>query len=435
MELPGELMVDMEVTQEAEEPAVPVEKKTHWQRIFDWEYFWLSVFIFCLLVLHFGTIYQEYHPFLLFQETNGGNYFLSTSTTIFDEEHYIKDARSIIEGKGTLRPEHLPLGKLVIVAGMKIFGDTPLGWRFFPILLGAAGIVLFYLVCRQLKMSLTASYLAVFFLGLENQTFVQTTVAMLDVTLLPLMLGSFLLYLRKNYLAAGVFIGLAGLVKLTGFMVLPAMMMHWAITRRERNYNFLWLIVLSVASFFILMPGFEYFISGTLVNPIERIKTVLSLSSSLTWATAYQTIDSRPWDWLLKVDLLPYFYRPHYVGTIGITVWYIIIPILGYMVYRTFLKNEAAHFALWWFFGTFILWIPLSILTNRISFVYYFFPSTGAICIGMGLAFAQLADAWRFGVSKAWRWASIIGLSGYLLMHVAVFLALSPFTAWWVYPI
>lgn len=427
-------MVDMEITLPPEVPAAAAAPRSRQQRFLGWEYFWLCVIVVALLIMHFSLLYQEFHPFYLFQKTDGQNFFLGSSTTIFDEEHYIKDARSIIAGEGTLRPEHLPLGKLVIIAGMKLFGDNPLGWRFFPILLGAVGIVFFYLVCRQLKMSKTAAYLATFFLALENQTFVQTTVAMLDVSLLPLMLISFWLYLRKNYLAAGVFIGLSGLVKLTGLMILPAIMMHWAITRRERDFRFLGLILISLVSFAVLLPGFEYFIFGHFANPIERMKTVLSLSSSLTWTSAYQTIDSRPWDWILKVDMLPYFYRPHYVGTISLTVWYIIIPIVGYMVYRTCLKNEAAHFALWWFFGTWVLWVPLSLLTNRISFVYYFFPATGVICIGMGLAFAQLADAWRFGVSRGWRWASIVGLSGYLLMHVVVFLALSPFTAWWIYP-
>jgi len=425
----------MEVTELPAEPAVPAAKTSRLKRLLGWEYLPLCLLTVLLLIMHFSLVYQEAHPFFLFQKTAPGNYFLGSDNTIFDEEHYVKDARSILAGEGTLRAEHLPLGKLVIVAGMKLFGDVPLGWRFFPILLGVTGIVFFYLVCRQLKMSKTAAYLATFFLAFENQTFVQTGIAMLDVSLLPLMLISFWLYLRKNYLLAGVFIGLCGLVKLTGFMILPVIIMHWILTRRERDFKFLGLIALSAVTFVILLPGFEYFIFGHFVSPLDRLKTVVSLSSSLTWTSAYQTIDSRPWDWILKVDMLPYYYRPHYVGTLGITIWYVIIPIIGYLVYRACLKNEAAHFALWWFFGTFILWIPLSIITNRISFVYYFFPSTGAICIGMGLAFAQLVDAWRFGVSKAWRWASIIGLSGYMLMHLVVFLALSPFTSWWIYPI
>ena len=35
---------------------------------------------------------------------------------------------------------------------MLIFGDNPLGWRFFSVILGAISIVLFYLICRNLSM-------------------------------------------------------------------------------------------------------------------------------------------------------------------------------------------------------------------------------------------------------------------------------------------
>ena len=70
-----------------------------------------------------------------------------------------------------LRPEHPPLGKLIIVAGIEIFGDNPWGWRFFPILFGTASIVLFYFLCRRLDMSRNASNIATFLLAFENMTF------------------------------------------------------------------------------------------------------------------------------------------------------------------------------------------------------------------------------------------------------------------------
>ena len=35
-------------------------------------------------------------------------------------------------------PEHPPLGKEIIAAGLALFGDDPWGWRFFPVLAGSA---------------------------------------------------------------------------------------------------------------------------------------------------------------------------------------------------------------------------------------------------------------------------------------------------------
>jgi len=42
---------------------------------------------------------------------------------MFDEQHYVPDARSILAGNGTQRLEHPPLAKLFIAAGIAIFGD------------------------------------------------------------------------------------------------------------------------------------------------------------------------------------------------------------------------------------------------------------------------------------------------------------------------
>ncbi|GAI29899.1 unnamed protein product, partial [marine sediment metagenome] len=55
---------------------------------------------------------------------------------VFDEQHYVTEARSILQGGDDLHWEHPPLGKLFIVFGMFLFGDNPLGWRFFSILFG-----------------------------------------------------------------------------------------------------------------------------------------------------------------------------------------------------------------------------------------------------------------------------------------------------------
>ena len=120
------------------------------KRVFGWLHRWdysvLCLMVLIIQVLHFSVIMQPNEP-------------------LFDEIHYIEDARIIIDGDGTQRLEHPPLGKLFIVAGMQLFGDNPFGWRFFPILFGAAGIVFMYLICRRLNLSKRVSYLAVFLLA------------------------------------------------------------------------------------------------------------------------------------------------------------------------------------------------------------------------------------------------------------------------------
>ena len=440
--------MDMEVTGESHNPEVLpsptltreflpelITKPNLFMLIIHWEYFWLSILVVLLLGMHFSLVYQQYHPFYLFEEVGGPYAFLSPEQTIFDEAHYIENSRSILNGEGDMRGEHPPLGKVLILAGIKIFGDNPFGWRFFPILMGVAGIVFFYLTCRRLNMGKWAAYLATFFLAFENLTFTLSSVAMLDVFMLPLMMAAFWLYLRHNYLLAGLLVALTALVKITGVLILPAILLHWMIFRRDGDWKFLGLLIVAAVSFVALLSGLEYFTVGQLTNPITRISSMLGGMSALTFETAAHPYMSRPWWWILKVDIMPFAYVPHYVATVGLTLWGLIIPALIYMIYRSCKGNEASRFALLWFFGTYILWIPLSLLTDRVSFVYYFYPSIGAICIGMGLAFNRLGEIWQYGNNKTGRWTSLGIVIAFMVLTIAVFLGLSPFTNWWSYPI
>ena len=334
LELLRQFDMDMEVTGASQVPEVPPapnltreflpvppNKPNLLKRVLHWEYFLLSLLVVLLLVMHFSLVYQQYHPFYLFEKVGGSYSFLSPDQTIFDEAHYVNNARSILNGEGDLRGEHPPIGKLLVLAGMKIFGDNPLGWRFFPILMGVAGIVFFYLTCRRLNMGKWAAYLATFFLAFENLTFIQSQVAMLDVFMLPLMMVAFWLYLRQNYLLSGLFIGLTALVKITGVFILPAIILHWMIFRRDGDWKFLGLMLVAAVSFVALMPGLEYFTAGHFTNPIERIGSMLGGMSSLTFDTAAHPFMSRPWSWILNVDLMPFAYVPHYLATISLTLW------------------------------------------------------------------------------------------------------------------
>jgi len=427
MELHRQFTLDMEI-------------KNKLRKTIKNEYFGLFLLVILLLVTHFALVYQQIHPFFLFQKAEPqyqtAQYtvaFLSPDQVIFDEKHYVDDARSIINERIDPRSEHPPLGKLFIIAGIKLLGDNPWGWRFFPIIVGIIGIVFFYLVCRRLKMSIATAYIATFLLAFENQTFIQTQVAMLDVFLLPFMLISMWLYLRKNYLLSGIFIGLTALVKVNGILILLIIIVHWLIARRHDDWRFPGLIILAPVTFVGLLGVLEYFIWGHFTNPIGRIYSMMSGMSSLTFVTAAHPNMSRPWEWLMYIDLMPYAYYPHYMATISPTVWAMIIPSVIYGFYRISRGNGAALFALLWFAGTYLPWIVLNVLTDRITFVYYFFPTIGSICILIGLAIDQLICIRKAASNRILRRSALATCVVFLALHVVAFLALSPLTDWWKY--
>ncbi len=378
-----------------------------------WEYAELLVLVLVTLALHLSIIMQPDRP-------------------LFDEHHYVSDAGLILEGEGTERTEHPPLGKLLIASGIRLFGDNPFGWRFFSVLSGTIGTILFYLICRQLTLSRKASFLATFLLALENLSFVQASIAMLDVYSLVFTMGAFWLYLRGNYAMSGVAIGLSALAKLSGVLALPVIGLHWFLTGWKRPWRFLTSMLLAPVAFLLLMPLFDFIIWHKWFNPIERMGTMLRLSSSITNAQ-YPDVGSRPWEWILFPEVMPYWWTPNYTGMISPTLWAFILPVVIYITFRAIKGNTPVLLPFAWFLGTYLIWIPISLITDRVTYIYYFYFTIGAICIGLGIISSQLPDI----ASKASkiRWLIRLVVPIYILGHLVAFIVLAPVSLWWSIPL
>jgi dolichyl-phosphate-mannose-protein mannosyltransferase len=393
-----------------------MEMKEAFFRIYRWEHFWLCLLVLVTLIMHLVIIAVP--PEL-----------------ILDEMHYVPEARNIIAEQEILRPEHPPLAKFFVVSGIRLFGDNPWGWRLFSVLFGTATIVLFYFLCRRLNMSRNATSIATFLLALENMTFVQASVAMLDVYCLTFMMASFLLYASRRYWSSGVAVALAALAKLNGALAAPVMFFHWLFRRRGRSWWFAVTVVLAPVAFVGLMPLFDWALVpdfSALVDPISRIKTMLSLSSSLTFVTVDHTSLTRPWEWLIGYQVMTYKYYPHYLAAISPSVWALAIPTFGYMVYRAVKGSQAGLFGAAWFTGTYLVWIPISLITDRASYIYYFYPTVGAICLGLGLGLSQLFDFYRQRRPGKLKRTVLSLFIFYLAFHLACFVALSPlFPVYW----
>ena len=393
-----------------------MEIKRGLYRAYRWEYFWLCLLVVATLVMHFAII-------------------ASPPELILDEQHYVPEARNIIEEHEILREEHPPLGKLFFVAGIELFGDNPWGWRLFSVMFGTATIVLFYFLCRRLNMSRDAASIATFLLALENMTFVQASVAMLDVYCLTFMMASFLLYTSRKYIASGVAVGLSALAKLNGALALPVIFIHWLFRRQGRSWRFALTVVLAPIAFVGLMFVLDLAIVrdfSALVDPISRIKTMLSLGSSITFAYADHPAMSRPWEWLLYYRPMGYYYNPHYIAAISPSIWALIMPTFAYMVYRAVRGSQAGLFGVAWFAGTYLVWIPIRLVTDRVSYIYYFYPTVGAVCLGLGLGLSRLLTFYRERRPGKLRRTVLALFIFYLVAHLACFVILSPvFPIYW----
>ncbi len=394
-------------------------------RIIRWEYFWLCLMIFATLGMHFSIAGQ-------------------IKTPILDECYYVGDyeqkigdldfgsAHDILANHHDPRPEHPPLGKLFIAAGIILFGDNAWGWRIPSVIMGTISIVLFFFICRRLGMSRLAVNLAVFLLCFENMTFMFSGVGMLDVFFVTLMLAFFLLYLYRQYILSGVFIGLSAAAKLYGVMGAPALLIHWIFTRRKHNRWFLATVITAPIAFIAAVALFDFVIAHKFVNPFTHIKDMLTLSASLTFYNVDHPNLARPWEWLLNYRPMAFAYTtftPNWLGgytaAVSLAIWPLMIPIVLYMTYRAVKGSDAGLFGLAWFIGTFILWIPISMATNRVSFPFYFYPTMGALCIGLGMALSELIG-WVSSKRKLIKIPVWAGIAIIILVHLATFVVLTP---------
>ncbi len=381
--------------------------KKYLTRFFRWEYAGLILILVVTLALHLSTITQP-------------------KEFILDEQHYVPDARAIIQEHKTLREEHPPLGKLFISLGIIIFGDNPFGWRFFSVLMGIVSIALFYFICRELNMSRRSSLIATFFLAWENLSFVQASVAMLDVYYVTFMLACFLAYLKDGYPLAAIMLALSALAKLPGVFAALVIGLHWLMTRRTRALSFITSMLLSPITFFVLLTVFSFVINRRLSNPFREVNTMLALSASLKFSTVTHESMSRPWEWVILPKIMPYWYEPRYMAAISFTLWALIIPTVIYLTFRALKKSNASAFGLAWFIGTYLIWIPLSLITDRVSFIFYFYPTVGAICLGVGQGLSQMMGRWGIKERRRLRWIILLLVWGFLIAHVAVFVILGP---------
>lgn len=397
---------------------IPVEvepkpvKLRWWQRFLRCQHLGICLIVLATLGMHFSFILTPNEP-------------------VFDEMYYIKDARLVTHGLGSERGEHPPLGKLLVVAGTLLFGDGPSGWRFVSVIFGTLTIVLFYFICRRLEMTETGTLAATFLLALENMTFVQASMAMLDVYFLTLTLATFLLYLWQKYTLSGVSGGLAVLTKLNGALAIPTIYFHWLFFRRSKPIRFLIGLVLAPVSFLALFPVFNYFIFGKWMNPLPQLESMYQGSASLSFATVTHEARRYPWDWILHHQTVAYYFNPDYSGTLSYTIWALIIPAVVYMVYRAIRGSDAARFGLSWFAGTYLLWIPIVFITDRVTYTYYFYQSIGVICLGLGLVISDLLGLARTTRHRKLSIAITVLVILYLLGHFGVFVYLSPVFSRW----
>ncbi|MCD2171291.1 phospholipid carrier-dependent glycosyltransferase [Microbacterium sp. JC 701] len=233
---------------------------------------------------------------------------------VFDETYYVKDSWSqwVLGYPSTWEPDdtdarfaagqtdiftgigsyvvHPPLGRILIGAGMALFGpDSATGWRISAAVFGTATVLLVYLVARTLTRSIPFATVASGLIAIDGLGIVLSRIALLDIFLTFFILLTFwfvaldhlrtgdriaelvarrgerpmwgpILWNRPWLIAAGTAAGAATAVKWSGLYVLAAIGVYAVVTdalARRRAGVVQWpmdAVRQGLASFVLLVP-------------------------------------------------------------------------------------------------------------------------------------------------------------------------------------
>ncbi|PPD57524.1 phospholipid carrier-dependent glycosyltransferase [Dehalogenimonas etheniformans] len=410
--------------------------KTALKRFAGWKHAWLLTILIASMILHLGLMWFP-------------------KDLVLDEQYYVVSARDYLVQGVLHQPEHPPLGKIIITAGMQIFGDNQFGWRFMPALFGVGSIFFFYLILRRLNLSNLATNLATTMFAFENSIFTMASVAMLDIFNVFFMIAGLWAYLARKYPLAVLFLVMSTLVKLTGLLGIAIIGIHWLFFRRDKALQLALSGLVAYVVAILAVPVMEFALTGEWSNPVNRAAQLFTIPATITFANSSHPSALHPWQWVLGYHVMPFWWTPQYMSAVTPTVWAATIPVFTWTSWQAWRRrNEAALFAAAWIFATLILWIIIGGITNRITYIFYFVPIVGGIILGLAL-FIDKALGWakrprqlllsmdnkprfkdRFiAWSRRRNWKKIIGVGIVLFMaaHVILFWVFSPFN--WLWPI
>lgn len=371
----------------------------------------------------------------------------------FDELYHARTAYEHLHGLKPYENSHPPLGKVLIMTGIAIFGMTPFGWRFAGALFGVLMLPALYLLVRRVTKSPKWSFFATALLAADFMHFTQTRIATIDVFVtFFIILMYYFMYryyeldwnevgLKKTLVPlglAGVFFGLGAASKWTGIYAgigLAALLFitlyqrvkdrklaqksgdAFDISRTDETAKNVLLTLLFCVGAFIIVPLGIYLLSYlpyflcvespyTLKGVWEVQEFMFGYHSKLTATHPYS---SKWYTWPLSIRPI-WYYQGKYLADNMIesivafgnpAVWWTgafsLIALVIQRVRRSAADNPAATFALVGFAAQFLPWVFIS----RATFIYHYFPSVPFVILAIVLVLMAWEKRSELGADAA----------------------------------
>lgn len=101
--------------------------------------------------------------------------------TMFDEVYHARTAYEFINGYEIYEISHPHLGKSIMTLGIRLFGMTPLGWRFISVIFGLLAVPIMYLMAWHFTRKRDVTILATILLCTQFMHFTLSRIGTIDV--------------------------------------------------------------------------------------------------------------------------------------------------------------------------------------------------------------------------------------------------------------
>lgn len=395
------------------------------------------------------------------------------NSTYFDEIYH---ARTAWEHWNRLEPyetTHPPLGKVIIMAGIALFGMNPFGWRIMGTLFGILMVPVMYRMGKEMFRDSRLAFVGTVLMTFDFMHFTQTRIATIDsYAVFFIMCMFFFMYrfYQSNYLVqplrkaliplglSGLFFGLGaaskwiciyaggGLAVIFFYTMFLRMREYEAVKAGERgdlteeqaqhilkSYPWdTWIILawcvlafiavpiaIYIAAYipFLMVPGAGHDLMGIWKNQLSMFSYHSNLVDSHFFATPwYQWPFIWKPTWFYQAGNLP----QGMIGTIGTlgnpAVWWPGIVAMVYLLV-TFIRergrDKTALFILLGFAAQFLPWV----LVPRTTFIYHYFASVPFIILAIVWSIRRLTEHKKLGWKVIWI---------YLIVVVLLFVAFYP---------
>lgn len=365
------------------------------------------------------------------------------SGTYFDEIYYSRTVYEMIHGLRTYENTHPPLGKVLMIIGVKLFGTTPFGFRFMGTLFGVLMLPFMYLLGRKILGNTYLAALVSFVFAFDFMHFTQTRLGTIDVyvTFFIILMYYFMAkYCRMNFYRdslkdtfiplglCGIAFGLGVASKWTGAYagVGLAIIFFRQLWHRYQEYNYALAkpdtfpkvmpandvtnkfkrntiqTILFCMIFFVVIPFFIYLFSyipfvdnindGLLARMLENQKNMFNYHSNLDATHPYSSI----WYEWPTIKRPMFLYSKTYenglrrgISTFGNPfIWWVGIPAFVVTAFCALkYKCQNAAFLCVGYLAQFLPWVFVS----RCTFIYHYFPSTPFVVLMIGYCIKVLS--------------------------------------------